>query len=59
MDSRSGRFSLGTRTLLELGAYLKNAYDESELLDCTVCFEVNFILCSVATSHTPSPSLSS
>ena len=36
---RKGRFSLSTRSLLELQPYLKSTYPE-EVLDCTICFEV-------------------
>jgi hypothetical protein len=36
---RRGRYSLSTRALLELLAYLKTTYPE-EILECTICMEV-------------------
>ncbi|KIJ44016.1 hypothetical protein M422DRAFT_83866, partial [Sphaerobolus stellatus SS14] len=38
LKSPRGRFSLSTRTLVELQTYLKNNYEEN-LNECTVCFE--------------------
>ncbi|KAI0831418.1 Nse1 non-SMC component of SMC5-6 complex-domain-containing protein [Trametes gibbosa] len=38
-DYRLGRYSLSTRTILELQTYLRNTY-ESEVLDCTICMEL-------------------
>ncbi|KAI5122058.1 hypothetical protein M0805_006042 [Coniferiporia weirii] len=38
--STLGRYSLGTRSIIELGAYLKNTYDEVELPECTACMEL-------------------
>ncbi|TCD61082.1 hypothetical protein EIP91_009049 [Steccherinum ochraceum] len=37
--SRGGKYTLSTRTLLELGTYLRSAY-EDQILDCTVCYEM-------------------
>ncbi|KAI0780812.1 Nse1 non-SMC component of SMC5-6 complex-domain-containing protein [Trametes elegans] len=39
LKSRAGRFSLSTRTILELQQYLRNAY-EGEILECTICLEL-------------------
>ncbi|KAG0705886.1 Nse1 non-SMC component of SMC5-6 complex-domain-containing protein [Suillus ampliporus] len=39
LKSRRGRYSLSTRTLLELLPYLKNAYPE-ECLECVICYEI-------------------
>ncbi|KAG5353981.1 hypothetical protein C0989_011469 [Termitomyces sp. Mn162] len=37
--TRRGRYSLSTRSLLELSPYLKTTYPE-ELIECTICLEV-------------------
>ncbi|KAG6878709.1 hypothetical protein C0993_011524 [Termitomyces sp. T159_Od127] len=37
--SKRGRYSLSTRSLLELSPYLKTTYPE-ELVECTICLEV-------------------
>ncbi|KAG2041744.1 Nse1 non-SMC component of SMC5-6 complex-domain-containing protein [Suillus americanus] len=39
LKSRRGRYSLSTRTLLELLPYLKNSYPE-ECLECVICYEI-------------------
>ncbi|CAA7271772.1 unnamed protein product [Cyclocybe aegerita] len=39
LKSVRGRYSLSTRSLLELFPYLKSTYPE-EILECTVCFEI-------------------
>ncbi|KAI8998532.1 Nse1 non-SMC component of SMC5-6 complex-domain-containing protein [Trametes punicea] len=39
LKSRRGRYSLSTRTILELQTYLRNTY-ESEILECTICMEI-------------------
>ncbi|OJT03133.1 Non-structural maintenance of chromosomes element 1 -like protein [Trametes pubescens] len=39
LKSKLGRYSLSTRTVLELQIYLRNTY-EGELLDCTICMEL-------------------
>ncbi|KAG6880552.1 hypothetical protein C0993_005816, partial [Termitomyces sp. T159_Od127] len=36
--TRRGRYSLSTRSLLELSPYLKTTYPE-ELVECTICLE--------------------
>lgn len=38
---RRGRYSLSTRTLLELYKYLKETYGDEYLLECTICMEVS------------------
>ncbi|KAH9005218.1 Nse1 non-SMC component of SMC5-6 complex-domain-containing protein [Lactarius hatsudake] len=42
LKSKKGRFSLSSRSLLELQPYLKSTYPD-EILECTICFEVGFI----------------
>ena len=37
--NRKGRYSLSTRTLLELQPYLRNTYPD-EIIDCTICMDV-------------------
>jgi len=39
VKSARGRYSLSTRTLLELGPYLKSTYPD-EHLECNICFEM-------------------
>ncbi|KZV71875.1 hypothetical protein PENSPDRAFT_382524 [Peniophora sp. CONT] len=39
LKSRKGRFSLSSRSLLELQAYLKTTYAD-DLLECTICLEL-------------------
>ncbi|KAH9856996.1 Nse1 non-SMC component of SMC5-6 complex-domain-containing protein [Lenzites betulinus] len=39
LKSKLGRYSLATRTVLELQTYLRNTY-EGEVLDCTICMEL-------------------
>lgn len=39
LKSRRGRYSLSTRTLLELLPYLKSSYPE-ECLECVICYEI-------------------
>ncbi|KAF9227549.1 hypothetical protein BS17DRAFT_805986 [Gyrodon lividus] len=39
LKSKRGRYSLSTRTLLELLPYLKSTYPE-ECLECTICLEI-------------------
>lgn len=39
LKSRRGRYSLSTRTLLELLPYLKSSYPE-ECLECIICYEI-------------------
>ncbi|RPD80190.1 hypothetical protein L226DRAFT_550275 [Lentinus tigrinus ALCF2SS1-7] len=39
VKSRKGRFSLSTRTMLELQTYLRSTY-ESEITECTICMEI-------------------
>ncbi|TFK42659.1 Nse1 non-SMC component of SMC5-6 complex-domain-containing protein [Crucibulum laeve] len=39
LKSKRGRYSLSTRSLLELLPYLKSTYPD-ELLECTICMEV-------------------
>jgi len=39
--SRRGRYSLSTRTLLELYKYLKETYGDEYILECTICMEVS------------------
>ncbi|KAJ8597946.1 hypothetical protein M405DRAFT_848439 [Rhizopogon salebrosus TDB-379] len=39
LRSRRGRYSLSTRTLLELLPYLKSTYPE-ECLECVICYEI-------------------
>lgn len=43
---RRGRYSLSTRSLLELLPYLKSTYPE-EIVECTICMEVIFLRSSV------------
>nr|VWO98843.1 Argininosuccinate lyase (Probable argininosuccinate lyase) [Ganoderma boninense] len=38
MKSRRGRYSLSTRTVLELQTYLRTTY-ENEVIECTICME--------------------
>jgi hypothetical protein len=38
---RRGRYSLSTRTLLELYKYLKESFGEDYILECTICMEVS------------------
>lgn len=37
---RRGRYSLSTRTMLELGNYLAQTYGEDVMIDCVICQEV-------------------
>lgn len=37
---RRGRYSLATRTMLELGNYLAQTYGEDVMIDCVICQEV-------------------
>ncbi|KAI0647162.1 Nse1 non-SMC component of SMC5-6 complex-domain-containing protein [Trametes meyenii] len=39
LKSKKGRFSLATRTVLELQTYFRNTY-ENEVLECTICMEL-------------------
>ncbi|KAI0375014.1 hypothetical protein BV20DRAFT_961260 [Pilatotrama ljubarskyi] len=39
LKSKRGRYSLSTRTILELQTYLRNTY-ENEILECTICMEL-------------------
>jgi len=39
MSSSRGRYSLSTRSLLELLPYLKSTYPD-DILECTICMEV-------------------
>ncbi|KAM5533290.1 hypothetical protein V8D89_013067 [Ganoderma adspersum] len=39
MKSRRGRYSLSTRTILELQTYLRTTY-ENEVIECTICMEL-------------------
>ncbi|PIL24101.1 hypothetical protein GSI_13853 [Ganoderma sinense ZZ0214-1] len=39
MKSRRGRYSLSTRTVLELQTYLRTTY-ENEVIECTICMEL-------------------
>jgi len=39
LKSRRGRYSLSTRTLLELYKYLKETFGEEYILECTICME--------------------
>ncbi|KAH9001205.1 Nse1 non-SMC component of SMC5-6 complex-domain-containing protein [Lactarius akahatsu] len=39
LKSKYGRFSLSSRSLLELQPYLKSTYPD-EILECTICFEI-------------------
>ncbi|OBZ75530.1 Non-structural maintenance of chromosomes element 1 [Grifola frondosa] len=39
MKSKRGRYSLSTRTLLELQPYLRSTYPD-EILECTICLEM-------------------
>ncbi|KAI0748240.1 Nse1 non-SMC component of SMC5-6 complex-domain-containing protein [Daedaleopsis nitida] len=39
VKSRRGRYSLSTRTILELQSYLRSTY-ESEVIECTICMEI-------------------
>jgi hypothetical protein len=39
LKSRRGRYSLSTRTLLELLPYLKSSYPE-ECLECVICYDI-------------------
>ncbi|KAG6890468.1 hypothetical protein C0992_001515 [Termitomyces sp. T32_za158] len=39
VKSKRGRYSLSTRSLLELSPYLKTTYPE-ELIECTICLEI-------------------
>ncbi|KAJ7109307.1 Nse1 non-SMC component of SMC5-6 complex-domain-containing protein [Mycena epipterygia] len=39
LKSKSGRYSLSTRALLELQPYLKSTYPD-EVLECVICFEI-------------------
>ena len=41
-EYRRGRYSLSTRSLLELQSYLKTTYPD-ELQECTICLEVRII----------------
>ncbi|KZT44071.1 hypothetical protein SISSUDRAFT_1039334 [Sistotremastrum suecicum HHB10207 ss-3] len=40
LKSSRGRYSLAPRTLMELGLYLKNTYDNDGYVECTVCMEI-------------------
>src|SRR5262245_56507767 len=44
-DIRKGRYSLSTRSLLELQSYLRSTYP-NELLECTICMEVCIVVFS-------------
>jgi len=50
LKSQRGRYSLSTRTLLELYKYLKETFGEEYILECTICMEI--ITRGVA-CHTP------
>jgi len=39
LKSKKGRYSLSTRSLLELHSYLKTTYP-NELIECTICMEI-------------------
>ncbi|KAI0665150.1 Nse1 non-SMC component of SMC5-6 complex-domain-containing protein [Cubamyces menziesii] len=39
LKSKRGRYSLSTRTILELQTYLRNTY-ENDILECTICMEL-------------------
>ncbi|TBU50898.1 Nse1 non-SMC component of SMC5-6 complex-domain-containing protein [Dichomitus squalens] len=39
VKSRRGRYSLSTRTILELQTYLRTTY-ESDIIECTICMEL-------------------
>ncbi|KAI0807463.1 Nse1 non-SMC component of SMC5-6 complex-domain-containing protein [Fomes fomentarius] len=39
VKSRRGRYSLSTRTILELQSYLRQTY-EGEIIECTICMEI-------------------
>jgi len=39
LKSKRGRYSLSTRSLLELHSYLKTTYPD-EILECTICLEI-------------------
>ncbi|KAI0709359.1 Nse1 non-SMC component of SMC5-6 complex-domain-containing protein [Earliella scabrosa] len=39
MKSRRGRYTLSTRTVMELQSYLRSTY-ESEVIECTICMEI-------------------
>lgn len=45
VDGRKGRYSLSTRSILELLPYLKSTYPE-EILECTICLDVRPLLCT-------------
>ncbi|KAJ3559345.1 hypothetical protein NM688_g406 [Phlebia brevispora] len=49
VKSRRGRYSLSTRTKLELGNYFKNTYPD-EFIECTICMEM---LTRGIACHTP------
>ncbi|KZO89946.1 hypothetical protein CALVIDRAFT_543134 [Calocera viscosa TUFC12733] len=53
VKSKRGRYSLSTRSLLELQTYLKTTF-EDEVLDCTICMEMvtKGIACSTARCKT-------
>jgi non-structural maintenance of chromosomes element 1 len=38
---RRGRYSLSTRTILELYKYLKETFGDEYILECTICMEVS------------------
>lgn len=47
LEYRRGRYSLSTRSLLELQSYLKTTYPE-EVLECTICLEVGIIISHIS-----------
>ncbi|KAF9005578.1 Nse1 non-SMC component of SMC5-6 complex-domain-containing protein [Cyathus striatus] len=49
LKSKRGRYSLSTRSILELQPFLKSTYPD-EILECTICFE---ILTRGIACHTP------
>ncbi|KAL5490279.1 hypothetical protein ACEPAI_5112 [Sanghuangporus weigelae] len=55
VKSKRGRYSLGTRSILELSNYLKNTYDETDLLECVVCMELvtKGYMCPTANCNAP------
>ncbi|EJU05410.1 hypothetical protein DACRYDRAFT_92739 [Dacryopinax primogenitus] len=53
LRSKRGRYSLSTRSILELQNYLKSTF-EDEVLECTICMEIctKGIACSIARCKT-------
>jgi hypothetical protein len=41
LKSQRGRYSLSTRTLIELYKYLKETFGDEYILECTICMEVS------------------